>query len=419
MRKILTIISICISFWAFSATYGIKDIPNVQLQDHTKHLVNPDGIISPAVQAQIDTLLLDARRKSSAEIVAVVVDYIDTDDIDCFATDLINTWGIGKSDKNNGILLIVAKDGRAATIRTGYGAEGVMPDIIAGRIIRDTMIPYFKNGDYEGGVLAGVQEIHKVVTDPEAISELHSSKTDKRQSGDGIDAFAGYAFIGALVAVALLIYLFRKLYSYRGMSNYDKYVMMKKYKITFWVIALLFLGIPILAPLILTLLLSDWRNGKHICPSCGAKMTKLAEDVDNQYLSAAQDMEERLNSVDYDVWKCPQCGETDVYSFVNDSSTYKECGYCHARALKLASTSVIKDSTSQQEGIGLRNYVCLNCKQHVSEKCTIAKKVAQAAPIIIPGSGRGFGGGGGFSGGSFSGGFGGGMSGGGGATGRW
>lgn len=91
---------------------------------------------------------------------------------------LFNTWRIGKSDNNNGILILVAKDRRKATIRTGYGAEGVLPDITAGRILRKDMFPKFRDGDYEGGLLAGVEHVYQVVTDPEAASELHSDEND-------------------------------------------------------------------------------------------------------------------------------------------------------------------------------------------------------------------------------------------------
>lgn len=108
---------------------------------------------------------------------AVIVDDIDPGtDIDTYATELFTRWGIGKSDKDNGILLLVAKDRRKAVIRTGYGAEGVMPDIISGRILYDTMFPLFKAGDYEGGLIAGTEQIYNVVTDPAAREELMSTR---------------------------------------------------------------------------------------------------------------------------------------------------------------------------------------------------------------------------------------------------
>ncbi|MDE6693605.1 MAG: TPM domain-containing protein, partial [Muribaculaceae bacterium] len=88
MRKLLTYVLFSIIAAVCAAgTYSVTELPNVQKQDHTKHLVNPDGIVSASVQANIDSLLLDIRRQSSSEVVAVIVDDIDSDDIDSYATE--------------------------------------------------------------------------------------------------------------------------------------------------------------------------------------------------------------------------------------------------------------------------------------------------------------------------------------------
>lgn len=179
-RLISYILTVVVALSAAAGVYKVDDLPNVQLADHTKHLVNPDGIVSPSGQARIDSLLLDARRKTSAEIVAVIVDDIDPDtDIDTYATELFTRWGIGKSDKDNGILLLVAKDRRKAVIRTGYGAEGVMPDIISGRILYDTMFPRFKAGDYEGGLIAAPSKYTTLLpTRPRATNSCRTGPTN-------------------------------------------------------------------------------------------------------------------------------------------------------------------------------------------------------------------------------------------------
>lgn len=422
MQKIISLLILSLfGLMASAAAYSVDDLPNVQKADHTKHLVNPDGIVSPLVQAQIDTLLLDGRRQSSAEIVAVIVDDIDADDIDTYATQLFNSWGIGKSYKNNGILLLVAKDRRKAVIRTGYGAEGVLPDIISGRILHDVMFPKFKDGDYEGGMLEGVKAIHKVVTNPEFAQELKSQEKDNYfREGSG-SLLSSYFKIAAAIAVAALIFVLfivvRKS-AEKGVSDYEKYVTTAKYQLPLLLISLFFIGIPILAFAVLWLMRWYWRNHTHKCPNCGTRMNKLDEVSDNKYLNYAQDLEEQLKSVDYDVWLCPKCGEQDIYSFVNDKSNYKECEVCHARTKKLVGTRIIRDPSVRSEGIGEKQYVCLNCNHRSGERYTIPRK---EPPVVIvgPGFGGGRGGGGGFGGGSFGGGFGGGLTGGGGASGGW
>lgn len=413
----LALSALLMALSAKAATYSVSEIPNVQIADRTKHFSNPDGIAGPAAAARIDSLLLDARRAASVEIAVVAVDDIDSDDIDGYATDLFRAWGIGKSDKNNGILMLVAKDKRKAVIRTGYGAEGIMPDILAGRIINDVMAPRFREGDYDGGLLRGVEEMHRLVTDPEAAAELKSDMADNYGSrrGNGPDFFTLYLAIGGVVCVALLVLIAIAAGSARGKDDYQKYMAVARYRTPFLLATVFFIGIPLPALALLLILCKHWRDHGRKCPRCNAKMHKLDEDTDNKYLTMAQDLEERLDSVDYDVWLCPECGETDIYSFVNERSQYKQCPTCHAHTLKLVGARVLQEPTTQREGIGEKMYVCLNCRNRHNDRYSIPKKAPDVPIIVAPIGGRGgFGGGGGYGGG-----FGGGSTGGGGASGGW
>ncbi len=145
-------------------------------------------------------------------------------------------------------------------------------------------------------------------------------------------------------------------------------------------------------------------------------MSRVDEDNDNNYLTPSQDAEERLDSVDYDVWLCPKCGETDIIPYVNPSKNYSVCPRCNARAAVLVNRRIIYRPTTTREGRGAEEFVCLNCRNRWDKPYTIPREALP--PVIvggIGGRGGGFGGGGGFSGGSF----GGGMTGGGGASGGW
>ncbi len=401
---------------AMSATYDVSTLPNVQKADHTKHLVNPDGIISPSVQAQIDTLLLDARRISTSEVVAVIVDDIDAPDIDIFATELFNSWGIGKNDNNNGILILVAKDWRKAVIRTGPGAEGILPDITAGRILRNEMFPRFKKGDYEGGMLAAVRSIHDIVVNPDAVAELHSDRADNYGDNSDYDGFRIYIIAVCILAAVMSGLLLYRLYKVRDKSDYEKYTALESLRPAYLCLTFIGLFIPVIASLPLVLLLYSWRNRPKKCGNCGTGMRKIDEVHDNDFLTPAQDLEEQLNSVDYDVWQCPACGEVDTYPFVVKGSLYKPCPNCHTRAYRLVKTRQLVAPTATSTGILQKEYRCLNCNYTHFEQ---EKIPARPLPVVIVPGGGGHRGGGGFSGGSFGGGFGGGFTGGGGASGGW
>lgn len=106
-----------------------------------------------------------------------------------------------------------------------------------------------------------------------------------------------------------------------------------------------------------------WRVKWRRCPQCGARMKRLNEWQDNKYLSASQNYEERIGSVDYDVWLCSKCGKTDIFSFVSKKTKYKKCPNCGVVAALEQSTIVYTEPTSSTPGKGVSCRVCQYCGQ--------------------------------------------------------
>ncbi|MCM1332203.1 MAG: TPM domain-containing protein [Bacteroides sp.] len=398
--------------------YRPEEIPNVHVADRTRYVSNPDNILSPEAEAGINTTLSELWKNTSSEVVVVVVENIAGGDIDSFATDLFTKWGIGKRDKDNGLLFLVSVNDRRMAIRTGYGMEGVVPDIIAGRIIRNIVTPHFKEGDYDGGVTAAVNEISRLASTPGATEELMSkyeNDADASRGDDSEELFSMWLGTGVALAAFLLVWLAWTLLRTRRDDRYDRYMALKRMMIPAAIIGFVGLGIPFVVTFLIWLTMRYQRTRRRICPNCQHKMRRLDEQTDNQYLTPAQDLEEKLDSVDYDVWLCDNCGETDILPFVNQHSIYQVCPKCGAKAASLRSDRVIRKPTEFNEGVGIREYVCRNCGNHTQTSYNIPKVIVPPVVIIPGGGGKGGFGGGGFSGGSF----GGGMTGGGGASGGW
>lgn len=397
-------------------TYSLDEIPNVHLADTSLYVSNPDGIISPQAEARINDLMRTIRRGTSAEPVVVVIDDFEGDDIDIFATELFEKWGLGKSDKDNGLLILVAKDRRKAVIRPGYGLEGVLPDILCANILKYKMFPSFREGDFSGGMTAAGEAVTSILTDPDAAEEIRSAMADadlRNRESNG-DFFGTYLTLAGLGAAIMLIILIMRLIAVRGKDRHTRYMELAKLKPLYLALTFAGLFIPLVASVPLLIVLYRLRNTPRRCPHCGTMMRKVDEVHDNEYLNPAQDLEEHIGSVDYDVWRCPSCGETDIEQYVNRASGYTECAYCHAHACKLERSRVIQQPTTRSRGQGLRDYRCMHCHKITSLPYIIPMIVT--APVIISGGGNrgGFGGGG-----SFGGGFGGGHTGGGGASGGW
>ena len=99
MKKTLPLIlALFAALTVTGRVYRVDEIPNVHLADRTRFVSNPDGIVSAAAQTRIDSTLSRLRHTTSAEMVAVVVDDIEGGDIDSYANELFNLWGLGKKE---------------------------------------------------------------------------------------------------------------------------------------------------------------------------------------------------------------------------------------------------------------------------------------------------------------------------------
>ena len=149
-------------------------------------------------------------------------------------------------------------------------------------------------------------------------------------------------------------------------------------------------------------------------------MNRLPEDKDNELLSDSQDFEEKIKTVDYDVWECPRCGTVERFPFRSRQKKYTECPSCHTVAMCLECDMVVRPATVRSEGSGVKVYECQFCHYRDNRPYRIPRKEDPSAAIAaaaVLGSTLGRGGSGG--GGGFGGGFGGGSTGGGGAGGSW
>lgn len=412
-RHLIYIICVIAALSCCGATYSVKDIPNVHIADSTRFVSNPDGILSPQGEAEINRALRQVHAQTSAEFVVVTVDDLDRD-IDEFATALFRDWGLGKKDTNNGLLLLISKDSHEMVFRTGGGVEGLLPDGLLGSIIRKEIAPRFREGDFDGGVLAGVNKVNEILLDPDARAEIMSRyANDATDDNVGEDLFIFYLYLCAFMAIISLLMLGSALLGSRGKDRYAKYQAVNKIYPGVLFMSFIGLGMPLIALLPLLFIRHRLRRGPHYCQKCGTAMQLIDEQHDNDFLSRAQDLEEQIGSIDYDVWVCPRDGETEIIPYVQRSSAYGECPVCHARTYRVVSDRIVRRPTTTHEGLRRITSQCVNCGHEGDETRTIPRETPKV--VVIPGGTGGSGGGGSFGGGSFGGGF----TAGGGARGGW
>ncbi len=119
------------------------------------------GVLS---QGEIETLeqkLVTYNDTTSTQITVVIVKTVGDYDMNTYATNLGRAWGVGSADFNNGVVILWATEDRKIYIATGYGMEGVLPDIYAKRIVEQIIIPYFRESRYYDGLNEGTTQIFK------------------------------------------------------------------------------------------------------------------------------------------------------------------------------------------------------------------------------------------------------------------
>lgn len=128
------------------------------------------GTLTAAEQAELEQQLRAFEQRKGAQIALLMVPTTQPESIEQYSIRVVESWRLGREKPDDGVLLLVAKQDRALRIEVGYGLEGVLTDAQSRRIIAETITPLFRQGDFFGGVRAGLQQIMAIV-DGEALPE--------------------------------------------------------------------------------------------------------------------------------------------------------------------------------------------------------------------------------------------------------
>lgn len=121
------------------------------------------GTLAPRDIEGLRTEIASLEQKKGSQIAVLMLPSVKPETIEQFALRTFDAWKLGRKGVDDGVLIVAAKDERQMRIEVGYGFEGVLTDLISGRIIDEQMQPLFQKGDYGGGLTVGVQQIIKVI----------------------------------------------------------------------------------------------------------------------------------------------------------------------------------------------------------------------------------------------------------------
>ncbi len=185
MKKYITISCLaCLIIVGSAYAYFSPGSPAGFVNDYAK-------MMSDGTRAQLETKLTRFEKDTSSEISVVTINSLQGDTIENFAVKLFKEWGIGKKDKDNGALLLIAKDDRQMRIEVGYGLEGALTDAQSYWIIQNIMRPAFQAENYDAGINGAVDKII-AATKGEYVPSETSSDSGKK---DNFDSFEWFIFL--------------------------------------------------------------------------------------------------------------------------------------------------------------------------------------------------------------------------------
>ena len=281
------------------------------------------NVIPPAEQALVDDRIRAIQQEGLGDVAVAILPSLENHQPYEVGVAIYREWLVGRMDsigsarRNLGVLLLIvpkelAPDNRGhCWVTTGLGTERLLTDATAGRICRENVIPRLVTREYGAAVIAGVDAIGELLR---ADAELAAEPVSQRRSIGRISSEYGgmLVILGLLSAGALIL------------------------GVRLWI-----------------------RERPRSCAVCRKRMFRVHEEDDDASLAPGQRLEEKLGSVDYDVWQC-ECGEQMVVPHRAIFTRFRDCPACKVRAVKTKRVTVTH-ATYSAPGLAVETATCEAC----------------------------------------------------------
>lgn len=164
----------------------------------TSPVVDTTGTLSAGEIAQLEQQSLALQQRKGSQLQILIVPTTQPEAIEQYAQRVFDEWKLGRSKVDDGVLLLVAKDDREVRIQAGYGLEGAIPDITAGRVIQEYLVPRFRAGDFAGGIGDACAQLVRLI-EGEALPAPMAPLAGN--NGGGLSDGFGAMFFAFIVAI--------------------------------------------------------------------------------------------------------------------------------------------------------------------------------------------------------------------------
>ncbi|WP_455812270.1 TPM domain-containing protein [Pseudomonas graminis] len=194
----------------FASLAATVDVPTLQ-----QRVTDEAGVLSATDVQQITTQIVALEKKTGHQLAVLTVDTTGDDSIEQYATRVFDAWKLGDKQRDDGLLLVMAKTDRTVRIEVGYGLEGDFTDVQAARVINGSIIPHFKQGEMGPGLVAGVQSISRqlgvpVEGDAPAVAPSPAPEPDLSPNPNGSTSISGNSAGLWILGMIILPIVFRR-----------------------------------------------------------------------------------------------------------------------------------------------------------------------------------------------------------------
>jgi uncharacterized protein len=168
------------------------------------------NILSESTEASLESMIRVHRDSTSNQIGVLTIPSLQGEILEEYSMKVVEKWVPGQKEKDNGVLVLIVVDDRKIRIEVGYGLEGVLTDALSSRIHRNEMTPYFRQGDYDSGVKAGVAAIIKAIKGEYKNDDPPQRRRSSKRS----------PFVTILILIVIFILLSRRGRGGRGGGGY-------------------------------------------------------------------------------------------------------------------------------------------------------------------------------------------------------
>lgn len=211
-RNVCLYLGLIMAFFCLCFIAEAQEMPVPQ-----RYVEDRSNIISDAVEKGLNGYLQELEQKTGAQMIVLTIDTTGDIPIETYALELATKWKLGQKGKDNGVLIVIARNDRAYRIEVGYGLEGILPDSFCGTVGRTYFVPNFQKGHFSEGIFQGtVIMVHKVaeenrveITGMPSIAELRKKSAGRQNP-----------YLSLLLLLVILPLFLSYLFNRRRRSSY-------------------------------------------------------------------------------------------------------------------------------------------------------------------------------------------------------